>query len=72
MTQQQTQGGSPPFARGAIIRDEDGLQYRVLRAYVPPEPGYMDCNAVELVRVSPHKPFRLAAALVRRWMEASP
>jgi len=53
----------PPFRKGQLVRSERGIVYRVTREYVPPEPGYFDLRCFEMMRVSPHEPFRMAASM---------
>jgi hypothetical protein len=55
------------FNTGDVVEDEDGVRYRVTRAYVPPEPGYFDLNSFELVRETPPEPFVQAGSLADKY-----
>lgn len=56
----------PPFTEGQVVRRlRDGVRYRVLRSYVPPDPGYVDVDSFELVRIDPPQPFVQAASMAK-------
>lgn len=63
----ESSGNDRWFRTGDEVEDDDGVHYRVTRGYVPPEPGYIDLDSFELVRITPPEPFVQAGSLTDRY-----
>jgi hypothetical protein len=50
-----------------LVANERGIVFRVTQAHVPDDPGYLNTDSFELVRVTPPEPFYQAGCLSEKY-----